>query len=319
MKKLATIMLMALSVLSMSAQDKMDVIFDNDFAGDPDGLYALAQMMQSTSIGVKAIIGSHLHEGENWMKPGEPSATIAIAEVRRLQHIMKADWNSLIVQGSNTALSDTITPICSDGAKAIVEEALRHDAKHPLYVLCGGGLTEIASAWLMNPEIESRIVLAWIGGEEYPATIPTKRNDPEYNTTIDTKAAQVIFNRSNIVIWQIPRDAYRLCLISYAMLENRLKGSDTGDYLLAKLRNNIGPDRNAEAYVLGDSPLVLLTALRSNWEPDACSSVYTWRDRPRVTDKGRYEFLNNKSKVRVYRSLDTYLMFEDMFAKLNMK
>ena len=315
--KLATLVLCAFTALSLSAQQqKRDVIFDNDFAGDADGLYALAQMMQSTAVNVKAIVGSHLHEDENWARKGEPSATVAVSEVERLQEVMGAQWSSPVLQGSNTALTDTLTPILSDGARAIVDEAMRHDSEHPLYVLCGGGLTEIASAWLINRQIESRIILVWIGGEEYPGTIPTPRSDAEYNTTIDIKAAQVIFNHSRISLWQVPRDAYRQCLISYAMLCTRFKGSAVGDYLLAKLGNYIGPDRRAEAYVLGDSPLVLLSALQSNWEPDACSSVYEWRARPRVNDQGRYDFESGDGKVRVYRRLDTYLMFEDMFAKL---
>lgn len=52
--------------LAMFGQQRMQVVMDNDFAGDPDGLFALAQLMTSTSVDVNYIIGSHLHGDENW-------------------------------------------------------------------------------------------------------------------------------------------------------------------------------------------------------------------------------------------------------------
>ena len=36
------------------------VISDNDYAGDPDGLYQLAHHLLSPSVEVRAVIGSHL-------------------------------------------------------------------------------------------------------------------------------------------------------------------------------------------------------------------------------------------------------------------
>lgn len=316
MKKVQTLILMAFVALCAYGQTRTAVIIDNDFAGDPDGLYALAHLMNSTSVDVKAIVCSHLHEGENWSEPGAAAPASGMKEVRKLQEVMQCDWSDITLLGSDEALADVNTPAASDGARRIVEEALRHNSDDPLFVLSGGGLTEIASAWLLNPDIETRIVLIWIGGEEYPGTIPTPREDAEYNTTIDVHAAQVVFNKSNIPVWQVPRNAYRQCLVSNAILAQRLGGSMTGRYLNAKLSRFIGPDKAAEAYVLGDNPLVLLSALRSNWEPDASSSGYEWRDRPTVLDNGRFLFGTNETKVRVYRSLDAYLLFEDMFAKL---
>lgn len=188
-----------------------------------------------------------------------------------------------------------------------------------LYVLCGGGLTEIASAWMLNKNIAQRIILVWIGGAEYPGHTPPPGAKLEYNTTIDTKAAQVIFNQSDIRLWQIPRNAYRQCLISRSVLHARTTGKDTvAKHLLSMLDSHIGPDKPAECYVLGDSPLVLVSALQSNWERDACSSDYSFRPRPTVNDKGEYHFGNTrKSTVKVFDRLDTFLMFEDMFAKLN--
>lgn len=57
---------MVASVSLVNGQERMRVIIDNDFAGERDGLFALAQLMKSTSVDVRAVIGSHLHFNEDW-------------------------------------------------------------------------------------------------------------------------------------------------------------------------------------------------------------------------------------------------------------
>lgn len=318
MKKLI-LFLMLLTAAAVNAQNKMRVVIDNDFAGDPDGLFALAQLMMSSSVDVKAVIGSHLHNGENWTAIGMPSAASAADNAKALMKQLGKTDACPVVAGSETALNDTLTPITDEATKLIINEAMKCSAKAPLYVLCGGGLTEIASSWLQNPEIAERIILVWIGGSEYPGIIPPPGgSEGEYNTTIDIRAAQVVFNRSDLKIWQIPRNAYRQCLISRAMLRHKTKGANpVAKYLVDMLNNYIGPDKQSECYVLGDSPLVLVSALQSNWERDACSSDYSMKHCPTVDDKGVFHFNDSRREIKVFDRIDTYLMFEDLFAKFH--
>jgi purine nucleosidase len=71
-----------------------------------------------------------------------------------------------------------------------------------------------------------------------------------------------------------------------------------------------------ETYVLGDSPLVLLTALQSAFDPDPASSESTLMPRMTITDSGWYgSAQSGLPPVRVFTRLDTRLMFEDMYAK----
>lgn len=319
-KTLLTIITILYYANTALAQGRIKVILDNDFAGDPDGLFALAQLVESLSVDIRAIIGSHLHHGENWTAKGKPSATTAVENVNTLLSMMGKGGKYKVAEGSNTALRDTRTPIRTAATDVIIKEAMECSPRNPLYVLCGGGLTEIASAWMLNKDIAQRIILVWIGGAEYPRHTPPPGAKLEYNTTIDTKAAQVIFNQSDIRLWQIPRNAYRQCLISRSVLHARTtEKNSVAKHLLSMLDSYIGPDKPAECYVLGDSPLVLVSALQSNWERDACSSGYSFQPRPTVNDKGEYYFGDTKrSTVKVFDRLDTYLMFEDMFAKLNL-
>jgi purine nucleosidase len=45
---------------------RLRVIVDNDFSGDPDGLFQLAHQLWSPSVEVRGIIGSHLKAGDGF-------------------------------------------------------------------------------------------------------------------------------------------------------------------------------------------------------------------------------------------------------------
>jgi purine nucleosidase len=333
--KVFTIMsLLCITAGSVYAQNIFDtaivkpryrVIIDNDFGGDPDGLFQLAHALLSPSIEVRAVIGSHLNANDGFDK-SNVQAEHAANEAMQLMKIMKLDNVAPVIAGSNTAMINDSTPVKSAAVDFIIKEAMRTDAKTPLFVVCGAGLTEIASAVLTRPEIAAKITVIWIGGPEYPdlATPPPGYSSPEYNLNIDINAAKAIFNRSSINLWQVPRNAYRQCIVSYAqlLLLVKTKGT-TGKYLTEKLENimqllkkyglNIG-----ETYILGDSPLVLLTALQSTFEADPSSSKYVLKMAPQINDRGEYMYNTKGRNIRVYDDLDTNLMFDDFFAKLTL-
>ena len=303
---------------------RMRVIVDNDFSGDPDGLFQLAHLLLSPSVEIRGIIGSHLKVGDGFDR-SETQAENAASKVRELLQVMKLKGNFQIIAGSNVAMPNDSTGTKSEAADFIVREALRTDTDLPLYVLCGGGLTEIASAFLINPQIAEKLVLVWIGGPEYAdlASPPPNYSVPEYNVSIDIAAARVVFNRSTIRIWQVPRNAYRQALLPYSQLLLKVKPhGDLGRYLtnvLETLMSRIQPFLNiGETYILGDNPLVLLTALQSSFEADPSSSTYVLKTAPLVNERGGYEYNHEGRSIRVYDQLDVNLMFGDFFAKLEL-
>ncbi|KAF2336590.1 nucleoside hydrolase [Flavobacterium ginsenosidimutans] len=304
---------------------RMRVIVDNDFSGDPDGLFQLVHQILSPSAEIKGIIGSHLKLGDGFDSSSE-TATNAVKKVKELLEVMKLQNSFPVYEGSNLQLKDSKTPNISEGAKAIVKEAMRTDVKTPLYVVCGAGLTEIASAYLMEPKIADRLILVWIGGPEYTdlASPPPGYTSLEYNLGIDIKAGQVVFNDSKIPIWQVPRNAYRQTLLSYSELLLKVKSTGiTGEYLSEKIESLMKRVQQfdlhiGETYIMGDSPLVLLTALQSSFESDPSSSFYVLKPSPLINAQGLYETNPNGRNIRVYNQLDTRLMFEDFFAKLQL-
>lgn len=308
---------------------RVRLICDNDYAGDPDGLVQLAHHLLSPSVDVRAVVASHLSPGDPFDPSGRSAenGSVAARAVARLAGRPEVP----VLAGAEVGIRqpDDGVAALSPGARAIVEEAMRDDPR-PLYVTCGGGLTEVAAAWRSEPRIARRIAaVVWIGGPEHDLSGPGvgRRGAPpgweglEYNTAIDLAGAQAVFD-SDLTLWQVPRDAYRQLLVSSAELESRVRPAgalgahlaaalDAARDLMARLGQDLG-----ETYDLGDTPLVLLTALQSAFQPDTSSSAHVVLPTPRLGDDGRYVPRTDGRPMRVYTALDTRLAIADLFAKL---
>ncbi len=299
------------------------LISDNDYSGDPDGLYQLVHHLLSPSVDVRAVIGSHLAPGDPF-DPSTQQAANAYREVLEVLRLKGLTGRVPTHQGSNAALVDARTPQRSAGAQAIVAEAMRSDTQLPLFATFGAGLTELASAYLIEPGIAERLTAVWIGGPEYPdlgVPPPPGSSGVEYNLRIDLTAAQVVFD-SPIPLWQVPRNVYRQTLVSMTELITQVRPAGRiGNHLYERIVDIFelaagGGLNMGETYILGDNPLVLLTALQSSFEADPSSSRYVTRFAPRINDDGTYTPRESGRQIRVYTELDVRLMFSDLFAKL---
>ena len=304
----------------------MRVIADNDYAGDPDGLFQLAHHLLCPTVDVRLVVGSHLHEHEAWSAEPDQAARAA-AKANELLTVLGMAGRVPVLAGAEHAIDDALRPAMTPAAQAIIQEALRTDTRSPLYYTAGAGLTDLATAWLNEPRIGRRMTLVWIGGPEYPGTPPPPGPaEAEYNLTIDQRAAQVVFNRSDIDIWQVPRSTYRQMIVGHAELVARLRpAGPAGEYLLGNVERvrqlvaSMPEDRGisvGDTYVLGDSPLVTLTALQTPIQPDAASSHYVLRPRPTIDGRGSYGRSSGGRPIRVYDRIDTRLTFEDLYARL---
>lgn len=308
------------SGLALTASPRHRVIIDNDFSGDPDGLFQLAHHLASPSTFIPFVIGSHIHTGD-FLDPSTDQPANAVRCATELMSKMRLDRRPDVIAGRRAALKQGARAESTPAVRRIIGEALREDTHLPLFYAAGAGLTDLAEAIRVEPRIASKLKLLWIGGPEYQPLEPTTptSGSAEYNLSIDLSAAQAIFNDSAIEIWQVPRNTYRRMLVSHAELESGLRGGGAlGEYLLDQLeriihRLNIPL---GETYILGDSPLVTLTSLQSAFEPDASSSDYIIRSTPGIDDRGNYQDIDGARPMRVYTSIDTRLTFADMFAKL---
>lgn len=301
------------------------IIIDNDFAGDPDGLFQLAHHIFCRSLKFPMIIGSHLPATFSSGHDARDSADMA----RALLAIIRPDGIPDPVAGSETPIKSRKSWTPSAASAAIVREAMRTDATEPLIYAAGAGLTDLALAWLSEPRIGRRLRLIWIGGNSHRGlgNPDASFKEPEFNFSIDRIAAQVIFNESDIEIWQVPSKSYRQMLFSTAELQELGGVGRLGAFLIARIDAvpemlskipGVPPVSPTQAYVLGDSPLVTLTALVPPIAPDPTSSVYTLLPTPLLMDDGSYAVNPAGRTMRVYTRIDAGLTFRDMEARFRL-
>jgi inosine-uridine nucleoside N-ribohydrolase len=303
-------------------EPRQRVISDNDYSGDPDGLVQLAHHLLCDSIDVRCVVGSFESPFHAVSSESTDAAVVAAARVAELA----ARTDVSVVTGATEPLESRTEPKASAASAAIVAEAMREDTSLPLFVVCGGGLTNIASAWLSEPRIAERLTVIWIGGPEHEGLAEPPANSPaiEYNTSIDLVAAQVVFNDSTLEVWQVPRDAYRQVLASRSELLTRMRPhGPLGEHLFRSLGDTARTVsafgvQLGETYVLGDSPLVLLTALWSSFDPAPASCRWVDMPRPHITDNGNYAANPDGPHLRVFAHIDTRLLLEDLYAKLQL-
>lgn len=308
---------------------RVKVLIDNDLCGDGDGLFHLVHQLLCSSSDVRGIVGAHVGaaRGGAWgQNAGEATARnnaeISVSRANEILELVGKAGTITVKPGAPGPMTDARTPIESEGARLIIEEAHKASPERPLYLLFGGPLTDIASAWLLDPSISKNVILLWIGGQEYPFGHPFPpeyfrgNNLVEYNLRLDVKSAQTVFNESDLTVWQIPRDVYRQSLYSMAELDDKIAPQGKiGEYLSGKLG---GFARMADTYVLGDSPLCLISTLTTTFEPGAAGCLYETTAAPYVTDEGLYDFTRAGREIIVYKTIDTRLLFGDMESRIRL-
>lgn len=332
MKRLFILIASILAAFALQAQPapgpRVKVLVDNDLCGDGDGLFHLVHQLLCNSSDVRGIVGAHVGaRSRAWGQSESESAArnnaeISASRANEILDLLGKTGTIPVKSGAPGPMLDSKTAIESEGARLIIEEAHKASPERPLYLLFGGPLTDIASAWLMDPSISKNVILLWIGGQEYDFGHPFPpehfrgNNLVEYNLRLDIKAAQTVFNDSDLTIWQIPRDVYRQCMYSIAELDDKIAPlGKIGEYLCSRLG---GFARMADTYVLGDSPLCLISTLTTTFEPGAASSFYEKTAAPAITESGLYDFSRPGREIIVYKTVDTRLLFGDMESRFRL-
>ena len=328
-RTLSSLFLLCVLVLSIAAQPqrpeqredrRTKVIIDNDLCGDADGLFALAHQLLCKSVNIRGIVGAHLGPRGGFSNAAN-TAQASVEKANEIADALGMAGQFKIVPGAPKAMEAPDKPVVSEGSQLIVEEALACTPDKPLYVLVGGPLTDIASALRTKPEIAANIIVVWIGGQEYPFGHPQPCggiSEVEYNLNLSIPAARMIFNDSDVRLWQIPRDAYRQCLYGFDEIQLKLAPYGKIGEVLASSLERMQRFSQKEMYVLGDSPLVLVSSLQTFFEPDTASCDFEVTRAPCITESGSYDFNRPGREIRVYTHLDNALMFRDMETKIQL-
>lgn len=280
------------------------VIVDNDFAGDPDALVALAHQLLSPKSVVPLVTCTPLPDAFRGAVPVGITAKRGVEIARALIRQAAVPGRDSVPVVAGPERFDAPAADRAETARAIVIEAMRADAL-PLFLTCGGPLTNVAAALRLEPAIAQRMTVIWIGGGDYP------NGGWEYNLATDIDAARHVIERTGVPLWQVPQGTYRQMQVSVAELRVRLRAaSPLGRWLYETFTSPPDFVDIGGAWPMGDSPPVLFTAVSQE------SSRFVTLPARRILPDHTYGAPLNNRELRICQSVDVRLAMEDFFAKL---
>lgn len=289
---------------------KIKVIIDSDVRNESDDQFAIVHALMTPMFNVRGIIASHFGHD-------------------RIQDSMEASWEELqrvltysgflgkvtAVKGSPTWLEKSkgffagTTPFDNDGVRLIINEAMACKPGEKLYIGVLGPMTNVASALLLEPAIEEKIIVVWNGGGVYP------HGGPEFNLTNDIVAANIVLS-SKTEIWQIPTKVYAAPRVSLAEMQQKVYPcGEIGKYLFTQtiefleLMKDYKEWPRPESLDICDLCVIGLLMEEHNY-------CYTYKQAPFVGEDMYYRVEPSNRPIRVYEEIDARYILEDFFAKL---
>lgn len=280
---------------------RLRVIIDTDAACEADDPFAIAHALMCKRFDVKAIFAEQFGYPESTKKSYDEIITILEA----------MDISVPVFMGEEGSLRDVKGKPASEAADFLIQEAMREDDM-PLFVLCLGAITNIVSAMRKRPDILNRMTIVWIGGQDFENQSPDIR---EFNSGNDIEAANEILG-SGADLWLLPITVYGAMHIGLAEIQRRIApcgkiGRHLFENMIAYNMSKGAGWTAGESWSLGDSPAVGVAMNPS------CGR-YIYREAPIIKEDTTYRFEQGRPKIRVYTSIDSRYILEDLIAKLEL-
>lgn len=221
------------SVFFVPPEKKRRVIISTDAKNEVDDQFAIAYALMCPTLKVVGIIAAHFYKAYSMegsvhytTVPEEINGTMdkSYDEILAVLDKMGLTGTVPVLHGAQHAIPDEYTPLESEGARFIMEEA--HKQGTPLYVLNLGAITDLASAYLMDPSISKGIAGAvWLGGNKFP------EGGAEFNLHNDIAAGNVMMN-SDLQFWLLPVSSTAVLSVSFYTLFRKVRPyGEIGRYL----------------------------------------------------------------------------------------
>ncbi len=281
-----------------SPQTPRRVILNTDAHNEIDDQMAIVHALLSPELKIDGIIAAHygVHTHQDSMEQ-------SYWEIQHLLKLLGMEGRVPVLKGAPFALEKPDAPQRSEGAEFIIERA--KSSLEPLYIAFLGPLTDMASAYLIAPEVAENVVVLWVGGGWWPT------GGPEFNAFNDWLAADVVF-ASNLPFIQYPRSTYRMMRVGVAEMERYVLGKGAvGDYLISLFKTwRIETPNPRTWWVYGDSP-VIGTLINPEW------GYYVQLPAPRLNPDLSYRHEPTGRRIEVCVEVQAGEIFNDFFQKLN--
>lgn len=163
------------------------IVYDNDEVVD---VYTDDYVMALASAGEIDLRGM-ITLSSDPKKREDRAMGVRFARAAGFRNIPDPIWSPKgLARPPSDRVEDT-RPLGSEAARLIVSEANRAQAEKPVVIIVGGPLTAVADAYLLDPSIAKKIVVAWLGG--------TTTDMADYNGWADSWAAYIVLQRLRLV------------------------------------------------------------------------------------------------------------------------
>lgn len=285
---------------------RVRAVLDTDAANEIDDQFAITYaLLSGERMDVEAVYAAPFQHP--W--PPEPGSTPFAAEgmarshaeiCRVLDALGTGEPPGGVHRGAEAWLPDAATPVMSPAAEDLIERARAGDL---LYVVAVGAPTNVASALLAAPDIATRVVVVWLGGN---GTWWTPAG--EYNALQDRHASRVLLD-SGVPLVHVPcRQVTEKLLTTHEEIGRKVRGAGAiGDYLADLYRDHDHEGRRMkEIWDLGAVAWLVL--------PGSCRSALTTS--PLLLDDVTWGRDPSRHLIREVRDIDADAVFADFFTKL---
>jgi len=294
-------------------EKRIRVILSTDAKNEADDQFAIAYALMSPKLEVVGILAAHFFmahkmpasahyaQGEG---AGLDSVEKSYDEILLLLKKMGLEGRVPVLRGARRGIEDEFTPADSEAARFIIEEA--HRPGLPLYVVNIGAITDLASAYLLDPSIADGIEAAvWVGG-----MMPS--GGSEFNLYNDVAAANVVMG-SKLNTWLLPVNATAPMRVAFSELYERVYPyGEFGRYLVDQMmeHNRLAKWPNGESWILWDIAGIAVLL-------DPHEYQYHTMNAPRFhAENMTFVESDSQHPIRIYDRIEPRFAVEDMFCKI---
>ncbi len=289
---------------------KIDVVLDTDAYNEIDDQFAISYMLTyPEKLNVKGITAApFLNEKSASPKDGMEKSYDEILKLLKLAR--KEEMTDIVYKGSVDYLVDETTPQDSPAAHFLAELANDYSPEKPLYIAAIGAITNVASAFLMNPKMAENCVVVWLGGNDLSSVWEAS----EFNMMQDIAAARVIIG-SGVPYVMLPcMGVVNVFATGRWELEHFLVGKGPLCDYLAK--NTIEEAERISAWKAWSRPIWDVTAIA--WLVDEENLFMLDRKLPRFMPNGKlkYEYPDGAPEFTYVYHVYRDALFTDLFRRL---
>jgi len=289
--RFSILIILFLTSINLVSQEKGKVLVDADTANEVDDLFALSIILMDTTVEVTALNAAQWKTA-HWTTPKSMEDSHRLNQMLLGIMGLKVKLN----RGGAARMYDWGDRAQhSAAAYEIIKQAKAQKEGEKLNVIALGALTNVASAVFIDPSIEEKIKLYWLG-TTYDFEKGILRKD-DFNCAMDQYAlSHLLFSEVEMHI--IPVSVASKMTFDYEETRSKLENHFLGDFLLKIWDDHIDGGR----------------AKRTIWDLSIINAFLhpEWMEEVEITTSKD----NGNRKLYYYKDFDAKKMRVDFFEKI---